>query len=78
MDSPKVLTNWKKSKELSYNLLSDPSQALIKVLGGSQGAKKVQRSHFILEKGTGKLLLASLGVKPAESAKACLATIKAL
>lgn len=59
MDSPKSLTSWKSSKELNYSLISDPAQALIKPLGGSAGAKKVLRSHFILERGTGSLFYAA-------------------
>lgn len=33
-DSPTVLTNWKSKQELPFGLLSDPTQSLIKQLGG--------------------------------------------
>ena len=60
------MQTWKTKQNFGYTLLSDPKQVLIKALGGSKTVKTVTRSHFVVEKG-GKLLLASIGVKPAES-----------
>jgi len=77
MDNPKPLATWKTKQNFGYTLLSDPKQVLIKALGGSKTVKTVTRSHFVVEKG-GKLLLASIGVKPAESQKAALEFVKAL
>jgi len=76
-DNPKPLATWKAKQNFQYTLLSDPKQSLIKALGGSKTAKTVNRSHWVVEKG-GKLLLASIGVKPAESQKATIEFIKAL
>lgn len=76
----KLLQSWKAKQNFEYTCLSDPDQKLIKALGGeysclvcparsesfylgSKTAKSVIRSHFVVEAG-GKLLLASVGVKP--------------
>src|SRR5258708_3747539 len=54
-------------KELPYPLLSDPKRAFIKSLGSFEPPKSTTRSHFIFEKGTGKLVEKKSSVKPAES-----------
>jgi peroxiredoxin Q/BCP len=44
-------------------MLSDPKRVFIEQLGAKNG-NGTTRSHFIFEKGTGKLLQAQIGVKP--------------
>lgn len=50
-------------KNLPYSFLSDNGRELIKALGALNG-KSAKRSHFIFEKGTGKLVDKKLPVKP--------------
>lgn len=52
-------------KELPYPLLSDRKRILITALGAADGTR-TKRSHFIFDKGTGKLLDKKLPVKPAD------------
>ena len=47
---------------LPYSMLSDPKRVLIEQLGAKNGSSTT-RSHFIFEKGTGKLLQAQISVK---------------
>ena len=48
-------------------MLSDPDRVLIEQLGAKNIEKNsTMRSHFVFEKGTGKLLDAHIGVKPNE------------
>ncbi|KZO90784.1 AhpC-TSA-domain-containing protein [Calocera viscosa TUFC12733] len=75
-DLPAAQAKWKSGQKLPYPLLSDPSHALIKALGASSPGNKTKRSHFIFEKGSGKLVLKSLGVKPEESPKQVLAFLE--
>jgi peroxiredoxin Q/BCP len=49
---------------LPYSMLSDPKRVLIEQLGAKGATGSTTRSHFIFEKGTGKLLQAQIGVKP--------------
>lgn len=44
-------------------MLSDPKRVFIEQLG-AKGGNGTTRSHFIFEKGTGKLLHAQISVKP--------------
>ncbi|QRV93182.1 AhpC/TSA domain-containing protein [Ceratobasidium sp. AG-Ba] len=74
-DSTKVLTSWQNKQTLPYPLLSDPKRTLISLLGAASG-NSTKRSHFIFEKGTGKLLDKQIGVKPADSPKAALEFVK--
>ncbi|KAL7418241.1 thioredoxin-like protein [Mrakia frigida] len=69
-DKPAAQAKWIEKKSLTYSLLSDPSSKLLNALGASK------RSHFIFEKGTGKLVEASIGVKPADDVANVLAFIK--
>ncbi|KZT55642.1 AhpC-TSA-domain-containing protein [Calocera cornea HHB12733] len=63
-------------QKLPYPLLSDPSHKLIKLLGASSPGNKTKRSHFVFEKGSGKLILKTLAVKPDESPKQVLAFLE--
>lgn len=48
-------------------MLSDPDRVLIERLGAKNAEKNsTKRSHFVFEKGTGKLLDAQIGIKPNE------------
>lgn len=48
-------------------MLSDPNRVLIEELGAMNVEKNsTTRSHFVFEKGTGKLLDAQIGIKPNE------------
>ncbi|KAG8686035.1 hypothetical protein FRC09_014386 [Ceratobasidium sp. 395] len=74
-DSTKVQTSWQTKQTLPYPLLSDPKRTLIGLLGAASG-NTTKRSHFIFEKGTGKLLDKQIGIKPAESPKSALEFVK--
>jgi len=76
-DSPSALEKWQSKNNLGYSLLSDSKMEFIKVLGAQSGTS-TKRSHFVFEKGTGKLLVASIGVKPDQSHAHALDAIKAL
>lgn len=52
-------------KKLPYGLISDPDRILITALGAGKGGK-TNRSHFIFEKGTGKLIDSKIPVKPVD------------
>ncbi|CAK9785222.1 thioredoxin-like protein [Cutaneotrichosporon oleaginosum] len=71
-DKPAAQLKWKTKKELKYHLLSDPESKLIKRLGAFIAPSNTKRSHFIFEKGSGKLIEAALGVKAAEDPKNAL------
>jgi peroxiredoxin Q/BCP len=62
-DTPAALTKWQTKNTLGYTLLSDPKRDFIKALG-AKSQNSTKRSHFVFEKGTGKLLDVKLGVKP--------------
>ncbi|KDQ16818.1 hypothetical protein BOTBODRAFT_106548 [Botryobasidium botryosum FD-172 SS1] len=64
-DTPQAQAKWQTKNNLPYSLLSDPKRVLIKALGASSG-KTTKRSHFVFEKGTGKLVEQKIGVKPAD------------
>ena len=49
---------------LPYSMLSDPKRVLIEHLGAKTVNNTTTRSHFVFEKGTGKLLEARISVKP--------------
>jgi hypothetical protein len=52
---------------LPYSMLSDPKRVLIERLGVKNVEKNsTTRSHFVFEKGTGKLLDAQIGIKADE------------
>ncbi|KAF8603059.1 AhpC-TSA-domain-containing protein [Ceratobasidium sp. AG-I] len=74
-DSAKVQTSWQTKQTLPYPLLSDPKRTLISLLGAASGTA-TKRSHFIFEKGTGKLLEKQIGIKPADSPKTALEFVK--
>lgn len=76
-DTSAAQTKWKTKKELPYGLLSDKKRILITALGAGAGGK-TQRSHFIFEKGTGKLLEKKIPVKPGDSPKLALEFVKSL
>ncbi|KAF8320006.1 AhpC-TSA-domain-containing protein [Clavulina sp. PMI_390] len=67
-DSTTSQSKWQTKEGLPYPLLSDPERTLIRALGaGSAG--KTTRSHFIFEKGTGKLIDKQV---PVVSTKRCV------
>jgi len=76
-DGGDAQNEWKSKFSLPYSILSDPHRVLIEQLGARNG-DNTKRSHFIFQKGTGKLLDARIGVKPDESHEATLAFLKAL
>jgi hypothetical protein len=57
------LAKWQTKNNLGYSLLSDPKRDFITALG-AKSPNSSKRSHFVFEKGTGKLLDVKLGVKP--------------
>jgi peroxiredoxin Q/BCP len=71
-DKPAAQLKWKTKKEFKYHLLSDPESKLIKRLGAFIAPNNTKRSHFIFEKGSGKLIDIALGVKAAEDPKNAL------
>ncbi|ORX35554.1 thioredoxin-like protein [Kockovaella imperatae] len=75
-DKPAAQQRWKDKKELNYNLLCDPQSKLIKRLGAFLAPDKTKRSHFIFEKGSGKLIDAQIGVKPADDSRNTLDFLK--
>ncbi|KAG0152524.1 hypothetical protein CROQUDRAFT_649955 [Cronartium quercuum f. sp. fusiforme G11] len=77
MDSPKTQNNWKEKQSLPYNLLCDPKQELIKLLGGSKSATQVQRSHYIIAAG-GTILNITSPASPTNGPKEALDFIKQL
>ncbi|ORY26331.1 thioredoxin-like protein [Naematelia encephala] len=75
-DKPAAQQRWIDKKELNYKLLCDPDSKLIKKLGAFVLPNNTKRSHFIFEKGSGKLVDAQLGVKPVDDPGNCLKFIK--
>lgn len=67
---------WIDKKTLNYKLLCDPQSQLIKRLGAFVEPNNTKRSHFIFEAGSGKMVDAQLGVKPADDPQNCLKFIK--
>nr|XP_018267130.1 uncharacterized protein I303_01113 [Kwoniella dejecticola CBS 10117]OBR89288.1 hypothetical protein I303_01113 [Kwoniella dejecticola CBS 10117] len=65
-DKSDAQQKWINKKQLTYKLLCDPESKLIKRLGAFVQPHNTKRSHFIFEKGTGKLVDIALGVKPAD------------
>ncbi|WRT64066.1 uncharacterized protein IL334_000994 [Kwoniella shivajii] len=65
-DKPEAQQKWITKKDLTYKILSDPQSQLIKRLGAFVLPNNTKRSHFIFEKGSGKLIDIALGVKPAD------------
>ncbi|WWC66419.1 uncharacterized protein I206_100321 [Kwoniella pini CBS 10737] len=65
-DKSEAQQKWINKKNLTYKLLCDPESKLIKRLGAFVQPNNTKRSHFIFEKGTGKLVDIALGVKPAD------------
>lgn len=74
-DSTNAQSKWQSKKNLSYSLLSDPKRIFIAALGAAD-KHKTKRSHFIFEKGTGKLIDKKNPVKPADSPTLALEFIK--
>ncbi|KAJ9105946.1 hypothetical protein QFC19_003280 [Naganishia cerealis] len=68
-DTVSAQDKWATTKEFKYNLLADTKHDLLKQLGAFVPPKNIKRSHFIFEKGTGKLIEKKLGVKPADDTK---------
>ncbi|KAK4688216.1 thioredoxin-dependent peroxiredoxin, partial [Tremellales sp. Uapishka_1] len=68
--------SWKTKHGLGYSLLCDPESKLIKRLGAFVAPKNTKRSHFIFEKGSGKLVDIDLGVKPATDPSNALEFVK--
>lgn len=75
-DSPASQDKWATKKTFQYELLCDPESKLIKKLGAFVAPNSTKRSHFIFEKGSGKLIDKVVGVKPAEDPKHTLDFIK--
>ncbi|GHJ88846.1 hypothetical protein NliqN6_5248 [Naganishia liquefaciens] len=75
-DTVAAQDKWATSKEFKYNLLADTKYELLKVLGAFVPPKNIKRSHFIFEKGTGKLVDKKVGVKPADDTKNALSFIQ--
>ncbi|BEJ10685.1 hypothetical protein CspHIS471_0101070 [Cutaneotrichosporon sp. HIS471] len=75
-DKPAAQLKWKTKKEFKYHLLSDPESKLIKRLGAFVLPNNTKRSHFIFEKGSGKLIDIALGVKAADDPKNALKFIE--
>ncbi|KAJ9119116.1 hypothetical protein QFC22_003607 [Naganishia vaughanmartiniae] len=75
-DTVSAQDKWATTKEFKYNLLADTKHDLLKQLGAFVPPKNIKRSHFIFEKGTGKLIEKKLGVKPAEDTKNALSFIQ--
>ena len=66
-DKPATQANWRTKYNLSYNLLCDPSFAVLKQLGWvKDGGASVKRSHVVIEKG-GKVLDLHTPVTPKDS-----------
>ncbi|HRE47911.1 MAG TPA: peroxiredoxin [Aggregatilineales bacterium] len=72
-DPPSALARWKKKQNLPYTLLSDPTHALIEILGAwgerSLYGRKfmgIIRSHFIFDE-AGDLAVSQVKVSPADS-----------
>ncbi|KAL0572225.1 thioredoxin peroxidase dot5 [Marasmius crinis-equi] len=74
-DTTTAQSKWQSKKNLSYSLLSDPKRVFIAALGAAE-KNKTKRSHFIFEKGTGKLVDKKNPVKPADSPTLALEFIK--
>jgi peroxiredoxin Q/BCP len=76
-DSGALQARWQSKNNLPYSMLSDSKRVFIEQLGVKNGSSTT-RSHFIFEKGTGKLLQAQINVKPEDSHKLALEFIKGL
>ncbi|KAK1223607.1 thioredoxin peroxidase dot5 [Marasmius sp. AFHP31] len=74
-DTTTAQSKWQTKKNLSYSLLSDPKRVFIAALGAAD-KNKTKRSHFVFEKGTGKLVDKKNPVKPADSPTLALEFIK--
>ncbi|KAI3607370.1 peroxiredoxin q [Moniliophthora roreri] len=74
-DTTNAQNKWQTKKNLGYSLLSDPKRVFISALGAAD-KNKTKRSHFIFEKGTGKLVDIKNPVKPADSPNLALEFIK--
>ncbi|CAD6586104.1 MAG: hypothetical protein TREMPRED_004334, partial [Tremellales sp. Tagirdzhanova-0007] len=75
-DKPEAQQKWITKRELNYKLLCDPESKLIKRLGAFVQPNNTKRSHFIFEKGSGKLVDVQMGVTAAEDPGNCLKFIK--
>ncbi|KAJ9108507.1 hypothetical protein QFC20_003413 [Naganishia adeliensis] len=75
-DTVSAQDKWATAKEFKYNLLADTKHELLKRLGAFVPPKNIKRSHFIFEKGTGKLVEKKVGVKPADDTKNALSFIQ--
>ncbi|RSH81956.1 uncharacterized protein EHS24_008155 [Apiotrichum porosum] len=75
-DKPAAQQKWIDKKDLNYKLLCDPESKLIKKLGAFVLPNNTKRSHFIFEKGSGKLVDIALGVKPADDPTSVLKFLK--
>lgn len=71
-DTPNAQQKFKEKHSFGYSLLCDPSKALLKQLGWTDGQK---RNHWVIGKG-GVLLEAALGVKPKDDAQNALDFVK--
>ncbi|KAG7095000.1 hypothetical protein E1B28_005794 [Marasmius oreades] len=74
-DTTSAQNKWQSKKNLSYSLLSDPKRVFIAALGAAD-KNKTKRSHFVFEKGTGKLIERKNPVKPTDSPTLALDFIK--
>ncbi|KAK7062729.1 thioredoxin peroxidase dot5 [Paramarasmius palmivorus] len=74
-DTTNAQSKWQTKKNFGYSLLSDPKRVFISALGAAD-KNKTKRSHFIFEKGTGKLVDIKNPVKPADSPSLALEFIK--
>jgi len=76
-DKSAAQARWQTKKELPYSLLSDPTRAFISALGAGSATKTI-RSHFIFEKGTGKLIDKKVPVSAKQSSQFALEFIQSL
>jgi len=76
-DKSAAQAKWQTKKELPYPLLSDPTRAFISAIGAGS-TTKTTRSHFIFEKGTGRLIDKKVPVSAKESSKLALEFIHSL
>jgi peroxiredoxin Q/BCP len=81
-DSPETLKEWKRSKKLPYDLLSDPNRAFIEPWGaygmsvfGLIKLPMVQRSYWVIDE-QGKIVDMKVPVSPGDSVKRSLEAVK--
>lgn len=73
---PKKTEYWKRKRKLTLSFLSDPYRLRLKKLGVTMGAKGVQRSVFVIDKG-GVIKFAKIKVNPQLSQRMALNAVRA-